>query len=89
MHVINCFITGRFNLRNQQLGYEFEGMYAFYDVMICTDHKLPSMVLPPRLVPKVRGVIRRYYIGILEDNWDYCPVKIDPISGKSLYNPEA
>ena len=82
------FVTGRFNLRNQQLGYEFEGMYAFYDVMLCARHKLPALVLPPRLVTKTIGLVRRYYIGIIEDNWEYCPVKIDPASEKSLFDPE-
>ena len=82
-------IAGRFSLRNQQLGYEFEGMFAYYDVMICTEHKLPSMMLPPRVIPKARGFVRRYFIGILEDKWDYCPVKIDPIKGGNLLDPES
>ena len=34
------FIAGRFSLRNQQLGFEFGGMFAYYDVIICTGHKL-------------------------------------------------
>ena len=88
LNVLFYFATGRFNLRNGQLRFEFEGMYAFYDVMICVKHKLPTLVLPPRLVSKTVGLVRRYYIGIIEDNWDYCPVKIDPVSQRSMFNPD-
>ena len=62
-------------------------MFAFYDVMICNAHKMSTLVLP-RLIPKVAGRVRRYFIAIIEDNWEYCPVKIDPVSKKSLFDPE-
>lgn len=38
-------------------------------------------------MPLVKGVVRRYYIGVIEIDWDYCPEKIDPVNGESLLNP--
>ncbi|XP_045214555.2 ferroxidase HEPHL1-like [Mercenaria mercenaria] len=79
--------AGRLLLRTGQLGYESEGLFAWYDVIVCTD-KYPAKIPPPRIVPVVKGVIRRYYVGVIEIIWDYCPEKIDPVNGESLFNPD-
>ncbi|XP_053377240.1 hephaestin-like protein [Mercenaria mercenaria] len=76
----------RLLLRTSQINYESEGMFAWYDVMDCRGNYRQRFP-PPRNLPKFRGVVRRYYIGVVEDDWDYCPEKIDPINGESLLNP--
>ncbi|XP_053377080.1 ferroxidase HEPHL1-like [Mercenaria mercenaria] len=78
--------AGRLLLRTGQLGHESEGLFAWYDVNVCTG-KHPA-ILSPRFVPMVNGVIRRYYIGVIEGDWEYCPEKIDPVNGESLLNPD-
>ena len=80
-------LTGKLLLRTGQLAFESEGLFAWYNVMVCTG-KAPVKIPPPRIIPMVKGIIRRYYIGVIEGDWDYCPDKIDPITGESLFNPE-
>jgi hypothetical protein len=80
-------LKGKLLLRTGQLAFESEGLFAWYNVMVCTG-KAPAKIRPPRIIPMVKGVIRRYYIGVVEGDWDYCPDKIDPITGETLFNPD-
>jgi hypothetical protein len=76
---------GRLLLRDGQLGLESEGMYAWYNVNPCTAG-LPGYY-PPKNPPQIAGIVRRYFIGVVERYWDYAPMKIDPIDGSNLLVP--
>ncbi|XP_052767560.1 hephaestin-like protein isoform X1 [Mya arenaria] len=67
-------------LRCGQLGLEKEGMFAWYNVDSCYSRSRIGRL------PK-SGITRRYYIGALNVEWDYAPVKVHPITGKSLFTP--
>lgn len=72
-------------MRNGQLGYESEGMYAFYNVHV-SDKESMGNLLPPRILPSPSGITRRYYVGIIELDWDYAPLKRDA-KGADLLDP--
>ncbi|XP_052768207.1 ferroxidase HEPHL1-like [Mya arenaria] len=80
--------AGRHLLRTGQLGYESEGMFAFYNAHVCSPAS-PKIVPQPKLVPKANGITRRYFIAAVEVDWDYAPVKIHPLTGESLLNPNS
>ncbi|XP_045184314.2 ceruloplasmin-like [Mercenaria mercenaria] len=99
--------TGQLLLRDGQLGFEAEGMYAWYNVLTCggqSPRNMPASVLrdlnspvelqartaniPKPLLPRMEGIVRRFYIAAVEQNWDYAPIKVDPIDGSSLLNPD-
>ncbi|XP_045184325.2 ferroxidase HEPHL1-like [Mercenaria mercenaria] len=78
--------TGHLLLRDGQLGFESEGMYAWYNVQSCK--KKITLNYPTQRVKHRRGMVRRYYIGVIERSWDYAEAKIDPIDGSDLLNPK-
>lgn len=84
-----CYFTkGRLLLRNGQLGLEAEGMYAFYNVQMCTKMNSKRNQLPPRSIPTPNSITRRYYIGIIEVDWEYAALKRDAKTGANLLDPE-
>ncbi|XP_045205277.2 hephaestin-like protein [Mercenaria mercenaria] len=74
--------TGWLLLRDAQLELEHEGMFAWYNV------SGETVSLKAGIPPGQLGITRRYYIGIVTEDWDYCPTKIDPVDGESLLDPE-
>ncbi|KAL4238712.1 hypothetical protein ACF0H5_003419 [Mactra antiquata] len=79
--------AGRLLFRTGQLGYESEGMYGFYNVLVCVKKPF-GKILPPRILPSPNGVVRRYFIGIIEVDWEYTPIKRDGKTGASLLEPK-
>ncbi|WAR20405.1 HEPH-like protein [Mya arenaria] len=63
-------------------------MFAFYNAHVCSPAS-PKIVPQPKLVPKANGITRRYFIAAVEVDWDYAPVKIHPLTGESLLNPNS
>ena len=65
------------------------GMFAFYNVMACGSKSqlsiLPTLGKP---LPIAKRLVRRYYIGAIPIEWDYCPTVTDGATMKRLDNPK-
>ncbi|XP_074055983.1 hephaestin [Macrotis lagotis] len=71
-------VPGRWLLSCQVNGHLRDGMQALYEVKQCS-------MAPPKI--SLTGQVRRYFIGVSEEKWNYGPTERDGRTGKNLQEP--